>query len=371
MTDPRIEKLSDIIVNYSCALKKGEKVLIELFDCHPTVGNALIKKVYEAGALPFVHIFNQSIRRAIMMGATKELIEEMTRYDSEKMRDMQAYVAIRGVRNTSELSDVPEDSMAMFQSIYSKQVHTDLRVKKTKWVVLRYPNASMAQLADMSTEAFEDFYFKVCNLDYSKMDKAMDALQKRMESTDKVHITGIETDMTFSIKGMKAKKCAGHMNIPDGEIYTAPVRDSINGKITYNTPSFERAFKFENISFTFKDGKIVDAKANDTAKINAILDTDEGARYIGEFSFGVNPYIKKPMCDTLFDEKIAGSIHFTPGCAYDDADNGNRSAVHWDLVYIQREDYGGGEIWFDDTLIRKNGVFIPADLLPLNEENLK
>jgi aminopeptidase len=170
---------------------------------------------------------------------------------------------------------------------------------------------------------------------------------------------------------MNAKKCSGHMNIPDGEIYTAPVLNSINGKITYNTPSYERGFKFENISLTFENGKIIDAKANDTERINRIFDTDEGARYVGEFSFGVNPYIKKPMCDTLFDEKIAGSIHFTPGSAYEDADNGNRSAVHWDLVYIQRKEYGGGEIFLDGELIRKDGVFVPQDLHCLNEDNLK
>lgn len=371
MTDSRIEKLSNTLINYSVSLKPGEKILIELFDCDLSMGYALIKKVYEAGGIPFVNTHNQSIRRAILLGATKELIDEMTHYDSMKMQDMKAYIAVRGVLNTSELSDVPHDKMNLFESIYHKQVHTDLRVKKTKWVVLRWPNPSMAQLADMSTEAFEDFYFNVCNLDYSKMDKAMDAMKKRMESTDKVRITGVKTDLSFSIKGMKAIKCAGHMNIPDGEIYTAPVRNSVNGIITYNTPSYERGFKFENISFTFKDGKIIDAKANDTQRINQILNTDEGARYIGEFSFGVNPYIKKPMCDTLFDEKIAGSIHFTPGSAYEDADNGNKSAVHWDLVYIQRKEYGGGEIYFDGEMIRKDGVFVPQDLQNLNEKSLK
>jgi aminopeptidase len=229
----------------------------------------------------------------------------------------------------------------------------------------------MAQLAEMSTEAFEDFYFNVCTLDYAKMDKAMDALKKRMEAADKVHIKGEGTDLTFSIKGINVIKCSGHMNLPDGEIYTAPVKNSVNGRITYNTPSIEQGFKYEGISFEFKDGKIVNATCNDTARINRLLDTDEGARYVGEFAFGVNPYITKPMYDTLFDEKIAGSIHFTPGAAYKDADNGNRSAQHWDLVYIQRPEYGGGEIYFDGELIRKDGRFVPKDLGCLNEENLK
>jgi len=245
------------------------------------------------------------------------------------------------------------------------------RVNNTKWVLLRYPNAAMAQLAGMSRAAFEDYYFDVCCLDYAKMSKAMDSLVARLDNTSVVRITGPGTDLEFSIKGIGAVKCDGDRNIPDGEIYTAPVKDSVNGVLSVNTPSEEQGFTYENIRFEFKDGRIVNATANDTKRINELLDTDEGARYIGEFAFGVNPYILKPMKDTLFDEKISGSFHFTPGNAYEEADNGNRSAVHWDLVTIQREDYGGGEIYFDGELIRKDGIFVPEDLLCLNPENLK
>jgi len=261
--------------------------------------------------------------------------------------------------------------MRLYSSIYVERVHHRIRVNDTKWVVLRYPNSSMAQLAGKSTRSFEDFYFDVCNLDYSKMDKAMNALKAVMERTDKVRITGPGTDLSFSIKGMSAVKCSGHMNVPDGEIYTAPLRDSVEGFITYNTPSISNGFKFENVKLTFSKGKIVEATANDTERINGILDTDEGARYIGEFALGVNPYIMEPMCDILFDEKISGSIHFTPGSCYEDAYNGNKSAVHWDLVLIQRPEYGGGEIWFDDVLIRKDGLFVLPELECLNPEQLK
>jgi aminopeptidase len=229
----------------------------------------------------------------------------------------------------------------------------------------------MAQLAGQSTEAFEDFYFNVCTLDYGKMDRAMDALVSLMNETDRVTIMGPGTDLTFSIKDIPAIKCSGQMNIPDGEVFTAPVKDSINGVITYNTPSPYHGFTFENVSLTFRDGKIIDATANDTDRINEVFNTDEGARYVGEFAIGVNPYIQHPMKDILFDEKIDGSFHFTPGQAYDDAYNGNDSSIHWDLVNIQRPDYGGGEIWFDDVLIRKDGRFVVDSLLPLNPENLK
>ena len=229
----------------------------------------------------------------------------------------------------------------------------------------------MAQMADMSTEAFEDFYFNVCCLDYSKMDRAMDALVALMERTDRVRLVAPGTDLSFSIKRLPAVKCAGKLNIPDGEVFTAPVRESVNGVISYNTPSLENGFTYTDIRFEFKDGKIVKATANDTVRINQQLDIDAGARYVGEFAIGVNPFITFPMKDTLFDEKIAGSFHFTPGSCYDECDNGNRSSQHWDLVLIQTPEYGGGEMYFDDVLVRKDGRFVLPELECLNPENLK
>jgi aminopeptidase len=291
--------------------------------------------------------------------------------DSSLMEQMDAYIGIRGGDNSSEMSDVPSDKMEIYSTVYGKKVHGQIRVPDTKWVVLRYPSPSMAQMANMSTESFEDYYFDVCCLDYSKMGREMESLKALMNKTDKVRITGPGTDLSFSIKGLDTVPCAGELNIPDGEIFTAPVKDSVNGRITYNTPSLYQGFTFENISFEFKDGKIVNATGNNPEKINKILDTDEGARYIGEFAIGVNPYITKAMKDTLFDEKIAGSIHLTPGKCYDEADNGNNSAIHWDIVLIQTPEYGGGEIYFDDVLVRKDGLFVIDELKGLNPENLK
>jgi aminopeptidase len=244
------------------------------------------------------------------------------------------------------------------------------RVNKTRWVVLRWPTPSMAQAANMSTEAFEDFFFKVCTMDYAKLQLAMKPLQKRMQAADQVHITGPGTDLRFSIKDINAIMCSGDRNIPDGEVFSCPVKNSVQGTIQFNTPTIYAGSRFENVSLEFKDGKIIKATSSQTEKLNQILDTDKGARYIGEFSLGTNPHILNPMCDILFDEKITGSFHFTPGQAYEDADNGNRSAVHWDMVCIQRPEYGGGEVYFDGELIRKDGKFIPKDLVKLNPENL-
>jgi len=260
--------------------------------------------------------------------------------------------------------------MALYNRRYMEPVHMQQRVRHTKWVVTRYPSPSMAQLAGMSTGAFEDFFYRVCTLDYRKMDRAMEPLRKLMNRTDRVHLKGPGTDLKFSIKGIPALKCSGRINLPDGEMYTAPVRDSVEGTLSYNTPSLYQGSTFENIKFTFRKGKIVKAESSDTAGMNRILDTDPGARYIGEFALGFNPFITSVMKDTLFDEKIAGSLHFTPGNCYDAAPNGNKSAIHWDIVLIQTKKCGGGEIWFDRTLIRKDGRFLPKELRGLNPENL-
>lgn len=368
--DLRVKQLADVLVNYSCNVQKNEKVLINYEGecCKPLV-KQLIKNIYARGGMPYVEMRDSSVTREILLGATEEQMDFLNEYQLMQMKGMDCYIAIRAGSNTSELSDVPSDRLNMY---YRKtQPVLDYRVNETKWVVLRYPNESMAQLAGTSLESFEDFYFEVCTLDYAKMSKAMDSLVELMNRTDKVHIKGPGTDLTFSIKDIPAIKCAGEMNIPDGEVYTAPVRESMNGVISYNTPSEEQGFTYENIRFEIKDGKIIKAAANDNERINQLLDTDEGARYFGEFAIGVNPYILNPMKDTLFDEKIAGSFHLTPGMAYEDAPNGNDSAVHWDLVMIQRPEYGGGEIYFDDVLIRKDGLFTLPELMCLNPENLK
>lgn len=371
MRDPRVTELAKLLVEHSCRVQKGERVLIDVFGPDRELAKALVEKVYEVGGYPYVQVNDDQIRRAILKGTSEEHLALWSEQAAAQMSSMDAYIGIRGSNNVSELGDVPDEKMRLFGKIFNHRVHSEIRVKKTKWVVLRYPNDAMAQLANMSTEAFEDFYFNVCNVDYKAMSEAMEPLKKRMEQADQVRIVGPGTDLTFSIKGIGVIKCAGENNVPDGEVFTAPVRDSVNGVLTYNTPTVYQGITFENVCLEFKDGKIIKATANNTEAINKVFDSDEGARYIGEFSIGVNPNINYPMKDTLFDEKINGSFHFTPGQAYEDADNSNRSSIHWDMVCIQRTDYGGGEIYFDGELIRKDGLFVVEDLLPLNPENLR
>ena len=374
MKDSRIEKLAKTIVNYSCQLKKGDNILIKCYGegDERNLALAIINESYKVGANPFVWNHDPHIMRELLKKCNEEQIKTWAKSDLMLMKEMDAYVGIWGGLNSAENSSIKSENNKIYEKFYLNPVHMKERVKNTRWVVMNYPTPAMAQQASMSTDEFEDFYFKVCNLDYSKMSKAMDNLVKLMDKTDKVRIVGNGTDLTFSIKGIKAIKCDGKMNIPDGEVFTAPVKKSVNGVLSYNTPSlYSDGFTYENIKFEFKDGKIINASCNDTKRINKILDTDAGSRYIGEFAIGVNPYITEPMKDILFDEKIMGSFHFTPGSCYDEAPNGNESQIHWDLVCIQTKKYGGGEIYFDDKLIRKDGLFVIDNLKCLNPDKLK
>jgi aminopeptidase len=367
MHDPRIDKLAAVLLDHSCRVAKGEKLLIEAIDLpEPQLVCALVEGAAQRGVVPLVTVKNNAVLRSLYRAATEESMKLAGEIERGRMERVQAYIGIRGAANSSQHADVPQPQMDLYQQHWWHAVHSEVRVPKTKWVVLRYPTESFAQAAGMSTAAFEDFYFDVCTADYPAMKQAQEPLVARMNAADRVHIKAPGTDLQFSIKNIPTIACFGERNIPDGEVFTAPVRDSINGVIRFNTQSRYQGTVFSDITFEFKDGKIVKATANNTERINQILDSDDGGRYCGEWSLGTNNSVRHPMLDTLFDEKIGGSFHLTPGQAYEIADNGNRSRIHWDLVLIQREDYGGGEVWFDGELVRKNGRFVPQDLQGLN-----
>ncbi len=359
MKDKRNEVLAKNLVNYSCRLKAGETIMIEIKGKETLeLAKEIIKEATRVGGIPYWYYNDESLQRNWIAGASDKQFKAFSNLHLKIMKSCDAYLGLRGSDNPFDLADISPKQMQNNQLLFYKPVHLVQRVKRTKWCVLRFPNNAMAQLAETSQESFEKFYYDVCCLNYAKMSKAMDPLARLMKKTDKVRLVAPGTDLTFSIKGIPVVKCDGQRNIPDGEVYTAPVRNSVNGVITYNTPSLHDGLTFNGIRFEFRNGKIVDATCDGlTKKLNEVLDTDPGARYVGEFAIGVNPFIMHPMKDTLFDEKIAGSFHFTPGACYDEAPNGNNSAIHWDLVLIQRKDYGGGEIYFDNKLIRKDGVF--------------
>jgi aminopeptidase len=372
MLDPRMQRLAELLVRHSVRVQPGEKVLIEAYDIPTDMTVALIKAVAAVGGHPLVSTYQQPVLRALYQAASAEQMQLIGAVERQRMEGVQCYIGMRGSHNTAEMSDVPRDKMDLYERHWWNHVHSQVRVPNTKWVVLRWPSPAMAQSAGMSTEAFEDYYFNVCaGVDYDAMQIAMEPLEALMRRTDQVHIKGPGTDLRFSIKGIGVVPCFGERNIPDGEIYTCPVKTSVEGHITYNCETLYRGTLFTNVHFAFSHGKIIKAEAGaNTAKLNEILDSDEGARYLGEWSFGVNPYISNPMRDTLFDEKIAGSFHLTPGQCYKEASNGNDSQIHWDIVCRQDPAVGGGEIWFDGVLIRKDGRFVLPELQGLNPEAL-
>ena len=374
MKDKRNEVLARQLLDYSTNLQKGEILYLEIKGKETlTLGQEIIRYATEKGATTFWYYSDESLTRHFVKNAKDDQFKTQAELHLELMKKASVYIGLRGSDNPFDMADIDSKQTEKMNSFFYKPVHLEQRVKHTRWVVLRFPNNAMAQLAETSQEKFSDFYYQVCCADYARMSKAQDKLFALMDATDKVRIKAPDTDLTFSIKDIPCIKCDGHRNIPDGEVYTAPIRDSINGTIRYNTPSLYQGTIYTGITFTFENGKIIKATAdNHDQKLNKVLDTDDGARYVGEFAIGVNPFILHPIKDTLFDEKIAGSFHFTPGQCYKEAPNGNDSAIHWDLIQIQRADYGGGEMWFDDKLVRKDGVFTDKELeKAFSAENLK
>ena len=373
MIETQIQKLANTVVNYSTKVQPGDVVLINAKGFYTRdLADAVLVETVKAGGIPYLHFEDDRSLRSLLLLGTEETFKRLGEFLLLEMKQAKVFVGIRGSDNVFELADVPKEKMELYDKYVTGPVHIEQRVKHTRWCVMRYPNPAMCQLAQTSTEAFQKFYYDVCCLDYARMAEAAIPLEALMAKTDRVRIVAPGTDLRFSIKDIPVIKCAGTHNIPDGECFTAPVKLSVNGTIRFNAPSIHDGIQYNGIALTIKDGQVVemDAGAN-TERLRGVLTADVGASYFGEFSFGFNPFILIPMKDTLFDEKIAGSLHMALGSCYDDASNGNHSTLHWDLVLIQRPEYGGGEIYFDDVLIRKDGRFVIRELEGLKPENLK
>jgi aminopeptidase len=370
--DPRLRRFAEILVHYSVGLKKGEKILIYVYnESAVPLAKAIVEEAYRAGGMPFVDMADERLERALYLGATAERFQLMATWDSVKYGLMDAFIRLVASDNVSELSDVPAEQINLETEYWKGPIWRKIALTRLKWCDIIYPSAAMAQSAGMSTEAFSDLYFQACTLDYARLAGAMEPLIRLMKATDKVRIVGPGTDLTFSIKNIPALAESGHFNVPDGEAFTAPVKNSVNGVLAVHLPCTRDGISYQDMRLEFREGKIIKATANFSDQLNRVLDVDEGARYLGEFAFGVNPHIEKPINNLLFDEKIAMSFHLAVGDSFPDADNGNHSALHWDLVCIQSPEYGGGEIWFDGKLVRKDGRFVLPELLGLNPENLK
>lgn len=362
----KLKELASLIVNYSIRVEKDERVLIttQSLETHEFV-SYLIEEIYKNGGVPCLKINDPILGARLAEKNNEGRIELLKKIQENEVELFDSFINIRYATNDYENKNVSgEMSKKLSQALLPS---SDVRVNQRKWVLLNYPSLLDSYKAKMTSTEFMEFALRVMTVNYKSMSELIKPLKKLMDKTDKVRIVSPGTDITFSIKGMGSIPCVGEMNIPDGELYSAPVKNSVNGTITYNTPSPYQGRVYNHVSLEFKDGKIINATCDDdNEKLNEIFNTDEGARYVGEFSLGFNPEILYPMGDILYDEKILGSIHFTPGQAYKDCYNGNDSGIHWDMVLIQRKDYGSGEIYFDDVLIRKDGMFVLEELKPLN-----
>ena len=368
--DPRMAKLAHTLVHDACRLQPGEKIWLQGNDAPPTFMAMLVDEVSRAGGIPYVKLQQGAVDRALAMAATREQLTWLAEDDEKRMSECQAYVGVTA-GGMNALRSVPDDNLALVSACYTTPIYAQTRVRSTRFVDITWPTPAMAKAAGMRPDAFEKYFFDVCGMDYASLTPAMEALADRLEKAQQVRITGPGTDLTFSVRAMRAIVCAGECSIPDGEVYTVPYAGTLEGTITFNMPLEANGFTFENVRLTFREGRVVEASANDTDRLNAILDTDPGARAAGEFALGVNPHITRPIGDPAFDEKLAGSFHLALGRACPDCDNGNRSAVRLDLICLQTAQMGGGEILLDGELLRKDGLFVPEELKMLNPDKVR
>lgn len=367
MKDLRFTKLAEQLVRYSVSLQPGEHLLIGCSPQDLPLAKELIRAAYRAGGYPHVSLEDAGLRRCLLEGLQEEQAAAIAEYERCRFDRMDAYINLATTQNAMENAAVDPQKLREYARM-KNQATQKMRQGRVKWCVCISPNDLYANNAGMCLDDFERYYFDVCCMDYARFGRAMEKLRLRMEQTDRVRILAPGTDLSFSIRGVPKCVSAGERNVPDGEVYTAPVRESVNGTIQFNVPSVFNGTRFEAIQLRFENGKAVSAQANWTSKLNEILDTDAGARYVGEFAFGLNPKLTVPLGLTLFDEKIRGSIHLAMGNALDLTDNGNRSAIHWDMVSLHTPEWGGGSVYFDDVLVRKDGVFVLPELEELNAQ---
>jgi aminopeptidase len=364
MRDPRIEELARILTRYSTAVQPGDVVLISAsgIESLPLVTSVHAEALLAGARHVEVELDLPDLQRQFFDLAGAEQLAYFPEHRLRFMREVDVSIGIGAPDNVMTLARADQQKIVDYQ----KLLHPILeeRVKNTRWVVTRFPTYGAAQDARMSLAEYEEFFFAACNVDWAGESRKQDRLKALLDRANEVRICASDTDLRFSLAGMQAVKCDGRYNIPDGEVFTAPVRESVEGFITFNAPTLCGGREFNHIRLEFERGRIVRATApRDAEALNRILDTDEGARYIGEFAIGVNPRILAPMRNILFDEKIFGSIHLTPGACYDECDNGNQSAVHWDMVKLL---HGDGTIALDGEPIQVDGRFVHPDLLELN-----
>lgn len=359
----KIQKLAKIMIGYSIALKKGEKLMLRGygFDSYPLI-KELYREAMKAGAIQVdVRFSVDELTRIFFDHASKEQIEYITDLDKKVADSYDAMIQVVADENPFELGEVNIKKLNM--SAKARKPLSDILHKK-RWCLFYYPNVASATFAKKNLEQWEDFVFDCSIKDWKKEEKMQAKFVNLMSKVDKVHIVGKETDLHLSVKKQIWRKCCGTHNMPDGEIFTSPLRTSVNGVIRYNVPTHYQSQDFEWVKLTLKDGKVVREESNNQKGVTEILNSDAGARYFGEFAFGLNKEIMNPTRQILFDEKMGRSLHMALGKCYDECPNGNDSTVHWDLIF--RFDWAGAELWFDGVKVYSKKKWIDKRFAFLN-----
>jgi aminopeptidase len=353
MKDPKIKKLAEILVNYSIKVKKGAYIELNFEIGGTELALECYKLIIKKGAFPIVNPSVPGFAYNYYKYASEEQLKAKPILGLYEAKLASGSIGIGAEYNTKELTSLDPKKVSIRKKI-TKAI-SEIHLKKNNWVICEFPTNALAQDAEMSLEEFEDFAYNATNLDWQKESKKQDKLKVILDKGKQVRIVAEDTDLTFSIDGRKGIKCDGHRNMPDGEVFIAPVEDSTEGYIKYTYPAIYGGREVSGVFLRFKNGKVVEAKAEKGEEfLKQMIATDSGSCKLGEFGIGVNFGIKKFIKQILFDEKIGGTIHLALGMAYKEGNGKNESAVHWDMIKDLRK---GGAFYVDGKCIQKNGKF--------------
>ena len=366
MADTRIEKLADLLVNYSVAVRPGDKVVIT----GETIAEPLLKAIYtfvlKAGGYPTMMARLAGLDELFYRYASDDQLQHLPDWQREIISTYDVRISIGAEHNTKALTNVDPEKMVMYRQSHRELMEIALRrsaTKELRWTVAIFPTNAYAQDAEMGLSEYEDFVYSACMPDINDpvaywqrfsawQQKIVDWLKEKKS----VHVIGPETDLRLSIAGRPFENCDGHYNMPDGEVFTSPVEDSVEGKVCFSYPAIYQGHEVTGVRLRFEKGKVVEATAEKNEEfLLKLIDTDEGSRRVGEFAIGTNEGITRFTRQILFDEKMNGSFHMALGAGYPETGSQNKSAIHWDLICDLRD---GGEIWVDDELMYQNGKFV-------------
>lgn len=353
--DKRWLDVADILVNYSTEVQPGERVMIAMREIETL---PLVKSVYQAvikaGGFPQVQFLSDYLDHALLAHGTNEQISWVPEIESHGMKWADVYIALRGTHNIYEFADIPSDKIATYRQSMGKI--SSMRWENTRWCIIRVPNEDFAQQAETDVETIMDIFFEATIRDYEKEAEKLDQLTQKLNKGSQIRFVAKDTDLSFSTKNRKWLADTGKLNLPAGEIFTAPINSTLNGNISFDWPGILGGRLVHNIKLEWKNGELVHASASKNEDfLLQVLDSDPGAKLLGEFAVGTNPHINRFCKDIFFDEKIGGTVHVALGRAYPECGGENQSAIHWDVIKDTRAE---GKIFLDEKLIFNQGKFL-------------